>query len=203
MASIRKLEIDEVREIYKTRMQEDFPPDELRPLSSIVQLTEEGCYLSLGYFDGEGSKQLIAYAFFVKEKNRPAALLDYYAVAAEARGTGIGSKFLSDFHTVLLPLNVTHIILEVENPTKTDDEKEIAIRNRRIGFYKRSLCEMSGVYSKLFGVEYNVMYLSFNGSSIDDTTIAQELDDLYHLMLAPILKTPEDYSKRAAIRFEN
>lgn len=196
MPYIKELTLPQVRDIYDSRMKEDFPPDELRPYHSIEQLTQEGLYFSLGYFDGEN---LMAYALFAKPKDSGGALLDYYAVSAEARGTGIGSKFLSGFHTVLEPHGVTHIILEVEAPDATDDSAEKEIRERRIRFYKRCLCKMSDVRSALFGVDYQVMYLSFDGRIIPHKAIAAELRNMYRLILAPILKTEEDFQKNAVV----
>lgn len=196
MPYIKELTISQVREIYDSRMKKDFPPDELRPYRSIEQLTQEGLYFSLGYFDGE---TLLAYALFAKPKDSGGALLDYYAVSEEARGTGIGSKFLSGFHTVLEPHHVTHIILEVEAVDTAGNNAEKEIRERRIRFYKRCLCKMSGIRSALFGVDYQVMYLSFDGRVIPDKAIAHELRGMYRLILSPILKTEEDFQKNAVV----
>lgn len=196
MPYIKELTLPQVREIYDSRMQEDFPPDELRPYNSIEQLTQEGLYFSLGYFEGE---TLLAYVLFAKPKDNSGALLDYYAVSAEARGTGIGSKFLSGFHTVLEPHHVKHIILEVEAPGAAGDDAEKEIRERRIRFYKRCLCKMSEVRATLFGVDYQVMYLSFDGRIIPDKAIAAELRGMYRLILSPILKTEEDFKKKAVV----
>lgn len=196
MPYIKELTLPQVREIYNSRMKEDFPPNELRPYHSIEQLTQEGLYFSLGYFDDEN---LLAYALFAKPRDSNGALLDYYAVSAEARGTGIGSKFLSGFHAVLEPHHVTHILLEVEAPVATEDSAEKEIRERRVRFYKRCLCKMSDVRTVLFGVDYQVMYLSFDGRIIPDKAISEELRSMYHLILSPILKTEADFKKYAMI----
>lgn len=196
MPYIKELTLPQVQEIYHNRMKKDFPPDELRPYHSIEQLTQESLYFSLGYFDSES---LLAYAFFAKPQDSSGALLDYYAVSAQARGTGIGSKFLSGFHTVLEPHRVTHILLEVDAPDATQDSVEKEIRERRIRFYKRCLCKMSDVRTALFGVDYQVMYLSFDGRIIPDKAISEELRSMYHLILSPILKTEADFKKYATI----
>jgi len=196
MPYIKELTLPQVREIYDSRMKEDFPPDELRPYRSIEQLTQEGLYFSLGYFIGES---LMAYALFAKPQDSNGALLDYCAVSAQARGTGIGSKFFSGFHTVLEPHHVAHILMEVEAPDTAEDSAEKEIRERRIRFYKRCLCKMSDVRTSLFGVDYQVMYLSFDGRIIPDKAISEELRNMYRLILSPILKTEADFKKYAII----
>lgn len=192
---IKKLTLDEINNVYHTRMVQDFPADELRPYKSIETLFATGLYFGLGYYKDD---RLMAYALFAKSPESGGALLDYYAVDIAARGTGIGSKFLSGFCTALEPYHVTHVILEVEDPEKTTDEAEINTRNRRISFYKRCLCIMSGVRSQLFGVDYNVMYLSFKGK-ISDNDIADEILSMYRLILSPVVKTKEDFDKVAKV----
>ena len=60
---IRELSLQEMQEIYDGQMQEDFPPAEIKPFSTIRLLYERGEYLGLGMLTKEGS--ILAYAFFV------------------------------------------------------------------------------------------------------------------------------------------
>ena len=81
---IRELSLQEMEKLYGERMEADFPPEELRPFSSIRELTGEGKYKSFGCFE-EG---LGAYGTFAFLPGRSGVLLDYFAVDAGAGGRG-------------------------------------------------------------------------------------------------------------------
>lgn len=84
MIQTKKLaEIAEIESIYRTRMKEDFAPDELRPLSAIVQAWEKGIYDCYVLTD---RKAILGYACFVRKDN--SYLLDYLAISSEHRGEG-------------------------------------------------------------------------------------------------------------------
>lgn len=189
MSTIKRLSVEEIETIYQTRMQEDFPPDELRPLSSILTLHDQGHYFALGYVEHD---VLLAYAFFAKDKASSSAMLDYYAVTPESRGMGIGGKFLSGFQGPLSAMGISHVVLEVERVEcgETDEIREV--RTRRIRFYQRNHCRMSHVSSCLFGVQYCVMQLPFDEDPLSDEALKTTLLSIYDLILAPLLKTPEE-----------
>ena len=44
MLHIKKLNLDEIREIYNAYMHEAFPPSELRPFASMEMLYNKNCY---------------------------------------------------------------------------------------------------------------------------------------------------------------
>lgn len=90
MLHIKKLNLDEIREIYSAYMHEAFPPSELRPFASMEMLYNKNCYPCYGFYDETDS--LCAYAYFSCTENGKYALLDYFAVRKDLRGTGIGSK---------------------------------------------------------------------------------------------------------------
>ena len=90
MLHIKTLNLDEIREIYNAYMHEAFPPSELRPFASMEMLYNKNCYPCYGFYDETDS--LCAYAYFSCTENGKYALLDYFAVKKDLRGTGIGSK---------------------------------------------------------------------------------------------------------------
>lgn len=193
MASIKQLNLDQLQQIYHTRMTKDFPPDELKPFSTIEHLTKQGTYLSFGYI-GE-AEEILSYAFIAKTFTGEAAMLDYYAVSAAQRGTGIGGSFISQFPEMLAPLGIDYVLLEVECVEAATNKEEAQVRKRRIHFYEKNGCHMSGVRSKVFGVDFNIMYLPFSSKKPSDQILMNELDQIYHLVLQPLMKTDSDYSR--------
>ncbi len=93
MPDIRQLTLEELRQIYRTYMREDFPLMELRPWFSIGRAWEREEYSAYGYYDED---RLIAYAAFYSCGGDPHILMDYLAVVPDLRGRGIGSSFLAE-----------------------------------------------------------------------------------------------------------
>ena len=119
---LKKLDRKEMEEIYRTQMQSDFPPAELKPWKRIKEMLEEGIYFAYGMYEEE---KLLAYAFFVRA-GKEQLLLDYYAVAEQARGMGIGSRCMALFCGELQEQGGSIILIEVENPdcAETDEERK-------------------------------------------------------------------------------
>ena len=74
---IRRLTAEETANVYHSHLEYDFPPDERRPLSWILSLSEQGKYLTVGSFDA--ADQLVAYAFFGKSSSGKTLMMDYFA----------------------------------------------------------------------------------------------------------------------------
>ncbi len=64
---IRKLELSELKQIYKAYVRHDFPRSERCPFSSMEKMTNEGKYASYGYYGNGG---LLAYACFILTEDR-------------------------------------------------------------------------------------------------------------------------------------
>lgn len=75
MLHIKKLNLDEIREIYNAYMHEAFPPSELRPFASMEMLYNKNCYPCYGFYDETDS--LCAYAYFscTKTANTPCSII--------------------------------------------------------------------------------------------------------------------------------
>ena len=55
MLTYQKLSSEQVADIYHQHMQQDFPPAEVKPLSVLHQLMEQGLYEPYGWFDENGN----------------------------------------------------------------------------------------------------------------------------------------------------
>lgn len=153
MKYIKKLELDELRWIYKAHIREDFPRGERRPYSSMEKMTNAGKYVSYGCYDD----RLLAYACYILTENRMYALLDYFAVIPELRGHGTGSEFLQKLKGIL-PVN-NGVFIEAESPDSAKSDDEEILRRRRIHFYISNGAVLTNTKCLLFGVDYNIIYI--------------------------------------------
>ena len=178
---IRKLSLQEMQEIYDRQMQEDFPPVEIKPFSTIRLLHERGEYVGLGMLTKEGS--ILAYGFFVV--CRPpgqAVLLDYFAVDKDRRGEGIGTHMLREIKEIYADIPV---LLESEDPDYACDEADRIKREKRIAFYHRNNALDTGVRVRVFDVEYAVLQLMRPGEKPKEDQAEKILDELYRTMFRP------------------
>ncbi|MBQ6372901.1 MAG: GNAT family N-acetyltransferase [Clostridia bacterium] len=172
---IRSLTLSEVEAIYVSRMAEDFPPAEIKPMSAIRTLLERGQYACYGYSGGD----TLAYAFFVKLGRW--ALLDYYAVMRDHRDRGVGSRFLGEL--IAGPMQAFDCVLaEVDDPDFAGDARERALRERRKRFYLRNGLWETGVRASAFGVEFQLLALPV-GARPDDQKVRRVYSDLYRSFL--------------------
>ena len=188
MPSMKRLDLEILEKLYETRMVHDFPKNELRPYRSFQQLTKENHYVSYGYIDDAG--EILAYACFAVLPKEKAVLLDYYAVDKRQRGTGIGSAFIRQFREAMAPV-ADHMLLEVESVNTAKDDADAEMRRHRIRFYEKNHSHLTGVRSRLMGVEFNVMCTPFTERRMSDARIQEELQKFYRFILAPILKAGE------------
>lgn len=179
MLSCRQLTMEEIRRIYKTRMKQDFSPDELKPLSMIEKGLLRGEYAFYGFPEDESIE---AYACLVILPEHRTALLDYFAVRKEMRGKGIGSEALRLLRNQLPELET--ILCEAENPAYAETPEEKQLRLRRIQFYLRNQFRTTGVTVNLFHVEYVVLELQ--GCHTDEQ-IREAYLQLYRSFLPPLL----------------
>lgn len=167
---LKKIELDELRIIYKEHIREDFPRGERRPLFGMEKLQRAGRYDCYGYYQEDS---LVAYACYILTQSGSYALLDYFAVVPELRGKGIGSEFLQS-----LTGNVSAkcgVFIEAESPDSAKTEEERQTRERRIRFYLSNGAERTGSKCLLFGVDYNILFIS-TGDAVD----TQEKEGQHH-----------------------
>lgn len=154
---VKRLNLEEIGHIYQTYMVPDFPPGELKPLSHIERSIKEGFGFTLGFYEGA---DLIGYAVLIICEEMGCALLDYFAILKERRGQGLGHEafgLLTKYFEENLP-KLRGIYIEAEQIAKAKNGKEKVIRQRRIAFYQSCDCIITELESKLFGVEYSILY---------------------------------------------
>lgn len=151
--TIKTLSLPEIRTVYAERMVEDFPKDELKPLSMIERAFERGEYACYGL---EAGGELLAYACFVQVGSL--ALVDYLAVKRDRRDEGVGSRFIAALVDGLLQA-YDCALLEVDDPDLAPDAAELETRNRRLRFYLKNGLVETGVRAKVFGVGFRLLAL--------------------------------------------
>lgn len=169
---IKELTKEETVAAYRENGPLHFPKDELKPVSSIEWLYGQNAYLGLGLFEAASpsipesetasgkstTDRLLGYALFLTPPGQSTVLLDYYAILEEYRDLGLGSFFLQGMKPYLQ--NADGILIETENPAFAPNEKEALLRNRRNAFYARNGGQPTNVFCSLFGVPYQIHFLS-------------------------------------------
>ncbi len=180
---IEAIGAQELKDLYETRMREDFPPSELRPYSNMIYLLERGEYRC---FVAREAGEILAYAFFAVKDG--AVLLDYLAVDSSCRGQGVGSRFLSGLKDVSKQFGGSHILIEAESVESAVTPEQTEERERRLRFYRRCGCRATGVYSLLFGVEYQILCLPLSdGGAPGQEEVNSGLESLYRMIVPPIV----------------
>lgn len=165
----------EIIQTYNTCMKQDFPPSELKPLKSILQLSKAGEYLCYEAYDETGC---LAYAYFMKHPAEPVMLLDYFAVIETGRGQGIGSRALTLIQEQLG--SEILVIIEAEEPDRAEDEEQLQIRERRLAFYKKNGMLLTDIVAEAFGVAFVILL----NRPCDTQMVCRCYLDIYHAMIA-------------------
>ena len=149
--NIDHLTLPEIREIYRKRMKNDFPGNELKQLAMIEKAFRDGRYLCYGVREGD---DILAYAFFVLTED--VYMLDYFAVKRELRGSGIGSAFLKEMGRGYFS-EAACVLLEVDDPSFAGSEEEKKVCDRRLAFYLRNGLLETGVRARTFGADFLIL----------------------------------------------
>lgn len=191
MIQLQLLSWSEIENIYHKHLVHDFPPQETKPLGSILKMFKEDSYFGYGMYE---DNRLLAYAFFVSvpapssdsRSLRAYLLLDYLAVVPDIRGTGIGSKTLSMLKELLPEQSL--VLIEAENPEAAADTAELHVRQSRLRFYLNNRCLLSSVTTTVYGVNYVIFLLGTENLSDDacthDTYIRNVLETIYGYMFS-------------------
>lgn len=176
MTQTKKLtDIAQIEYIYRTRMQEDFASDELKPLSVIVQAWEKGIY---DCYVLTRQESILGYAYFVRKDNN--YLIDYLAISAEHRDEGLGTVFLKQLDEFFHKANC--VVVEVEDPGAAKDKEDRFQRERRLRFYLRNGYRLTGVKARVFGVDYLILEVLI-GTEHKTEEIEKIYTELYHCIL--------------------
>lgn len=178
--SVETLSLPQIRALYRERMKQDFPPDELKPLAMIEKALARDEYICYGAMNGE---DILAYAYFVKlkERKKPYALFDYYAVRQNIRDRGVGSRFMQAL--IAGPLReMDCVLLEVDDPACANTPEEADIRNRRLAFYLRNGLRDADVKATVYGVQFKILTLPV-GRALSREEVRQKYAALYRALL--------------------
>ena len=148
---IRELSRQELAALYTGELVYTFPPAELKPLSSMEQMMDRGCYRPLALFDGETP---VSHLLLWTDHTGRYALIDYLCTAPSRRGNGLGNRFLQLFYSSYP--NFRCVLAESEAPVSGDPATD-DLRRRRLAFYERSGMRLLDYDCALFGVHYRCL----------------------------------------------
>ena len=172
---IRLLNETDAETIHREQMTRDFPESELKPFAAVRGLMRRGLYEPLALYENGA---LAAYAWQTVLPDCETALLDYFAVRYDLRGSGVGTAALGlvrDYDA----MRVHDLVLECEHPAEAPDP---SIARRRIGFYLRAGARATALESRVFGTRYAVLALPCGGT-VPDAALCKELRTLYKVMV--------------------
>lgn len=173
------LTLGQVRMLYRERLKQDFPANEVKPLWIIERAMSRGEYICYGAVEGD---EILAYAFFVVSGRR--ALFDYYAVARDLRDMGIGSRFIRAL--IEGPLSgMDCVLLEVDDPDCATGD-EAALREKRLSFYLRNGLTDTGVRAEVFRVRFRILALPVGGER-EPAEVRRIYSEIYHAILPKVL----------------
>lgn len=185
MYDCRQLIREEIIEVYNNYMVFDFPKSELKPLPMILKSIDMNQYICYGIFK---ENIFLGYAYFamIDDSREKYYLLDYFAIISAMRNKGIGSCFLNLLEDYLYDAEI--VLCETELINGASGE-EYNIRKSRFDFYLRNNFIDTGVESKIFNVDYNILELNLRGKhSIE--SIKNSYSELYRSFL------PEKFYER-------
>ena len=118
----QELTLEELKQLYKSRISRDFVPNELRPWGNMRALALRGAYRAFAYRE-KGA--VLAYGIFAHCPG--AALLDYLAVDPALRGRGLGTRFFQALQGAARQLGASFFLIEAESleSAQTPAEKEV------------------------------------------------------------------------------
>lgn len=191
---LRALTLGELETLHRTRMGQDFPPEELKPFAAMQTLYEAGAYHPMGAWEGE---DMVGYALLWESPGTGYLLLDYLGVEASRRNAGLGGEILRLLQGAFRDRK--GILVESEAPEGDDRD---ALRQRRMGFYRRNGFAFLPYTCVLFGVHYAVA-LCPPAEAGGEETVMEAHREVYRAQLAPwayekFVEIPRDPQRTAA-----
>jgi len=170
---LKRLNKEELENLYRQEMTADFPKSELKPLSAMLRLMDMGLYEPL--LAMEAGKP-VGYAMLWLAQEPDSALLEYLGVFRGRRNGGLGAKILT-----ALRQRYTQLFGEAETPDSRDPA-ENDLRRRRIGFYERNGFRVADYQCALFGVRFHCLYC---GPKTDDRQVEELHRSVYANYFSP------------------
>lgn len=175
---LRKINYDTAAYIYDKWLIYHFPANEVKPLVNIKNMWDVGGYEAYAWYEGD---DIVGYAFLGAHPETEFILLDYLAIIDNHRGSGYGSRILSELKNVVK--NKKAVVIETENLSKASNKAEVDEREKRDRFYTKNGVVKSGLSATVYGAEYRVWYLPFD-DNLTNAEIARAYDDIYKFMLS-------------------
>ena len=138
-------QLDKIHTLYE----EAFPASEKKPFAFILQKRETENFEILEIADDEGAFLGLAIMMLYGQL----VLLDYFAIASECRGKGVGSAALKALQEKYAGKK---FMLEIESTVGLSTGNEKQDRLRRKAFYLRNGMQPMDFQVDLFGVEMEV-----------------------------------------------
>ena len=142
-------QLTKIHQLYE----EAFPASEKKPFEFILQKRGTGSFELLEIVDEEENFCGLAIMMLYKEL----ALLDYFAIAPECRGKGVGGKALKALQEMYA---AGKFMLEIESTVGLGaefPEEEKVLRLRRKAFYLQNGMRPMDFMVDLFGVEMEIL----------------------------------------------
>jgi len=137
-----------VKDLYKS----SFPKEEQAPMFFLLQRAKKGYIEFNAYYDNE---TLVGITYLISYRHIRYVL--YIATAATERSKGYGSQIL-DHIKAAYPDDRIILNIEIEDESANNNEQ----RKKRKLFYIKNGFSSSGIFSKLFGVTWELMV--YNGT---------------------------------------
>lgn len=187
MLTVKKLNVEQVENVYKKIAINDFDKTELKPFKTICKQMAKEMYMCYAMFEEES---LCAYAFFAKSENGLCMLLDYFAVSKQLRRKNYGSKFFELLKDALP--NVTYIMAEVEDSNIFSSEEERIVKENREKFYLKNNFTKTDIKCKIFKHDYTLFCLNIG---IDEMKVQRETLIFEFLAVYKDMLTTEIYNE--------
>lgn len=180
---MKKLTLEQTKEVYDAYIHEHFPPEEVKPFHAIERMYADGGYEAYGMYDND---TFIGYAFLCRCPDSKVVLLDYLAVLQEYRCKGYGHQMLSELRTGLC--DFSYLMIETEVDEFAADETEREIRKRRDHFYTDNGVIRTDIIGCVYDADYRIWYMpisaSVSASEVARETLVDDYDDIYRYMLS-------------------
>lgn len=180
--SVETIEPEEFEHIY-TLIERDFCPEEHAPYRVLRRQIAGGIQSALSFRGSEGEG---AYAVCADAHANGYVLISLFAVGSERRGRGVGSAFLARLARRYAGKKA--LIVEVERVRDARDERDRALREARIRFYRRAGFRMiGGISYSIWDVPMHLMILPLAaGFEEADGAIVRVMDEIYRTLLGPV-----------------
>lgn len=178
-----EMDTSQICDMYEHYLIKAFPPDEVRPLESMLKAVSEKRYVCYGYYM---NGRLCTYAAMMRMESDVGVdyLGDYIGTREDMRNRGIGRRFLAALMNTLK--DPASFLFEIENPDYAPTETLRQLQERRRQFYLRNGVLDTGVNIRIAGVEYRICEIPVGKPHSPEDVLAL-YEKHYRVMMPPKL----------------